>query len=36
MRGYGDAHARQIFSDLVDMLATVTVTDQEVEVRQRQ
>jgi hypothetical protein len=32
MRGYGDAHARQIFRDLVAMPATVTVTEHEVEV----
>jgi hypothetical protein len=32
MRGYGDAQARQIFRDLVDMPATVTVTDHDVEV----
>jgi len=33
MRGYGDAQARQIFRDLVDMPATVTVGSQEVVVR---
>ena len=32
MRGYSDAQARQIFRDLVDMPATVTVTDHDVEV----
>jgi hypothetical protein len=32
MRGYGDAHARQIFRDLVDMPATVEVTDTDVHV----
>lgn len=32
MRGYGDAHARQIFRDLIDMPATVTVGDHEVTV----
>jgi hypothetical protein len=32
MRGYGDAQARQIFRDLVAMPATITVTEQEVEV----
>jgi hypothetical protein len=30
MRGYADAQARQIFRDLVDTPATVTVTDKEV------
>ncbi len=30
MRGYADAQARQIFRDLVDMPATVTVSDREV------
>jgi hypothetical protein len=33
MRGYSDAQARQIFRDLVDMPADVTITDREVEVR---
>ena len=33
MRGYDDAQARQIFRDLIDMPAQVTVTDQEVRVR---
>lgn len=33
MRGYGDAQARQIFRDLIDMPATVTVGDEEVVVR---
>lgn len=32
MRGYSDAQARQIFRDLVDMPAQVTITDKEVEV----
>lgn len=32
MRGYGDAQARQIFRDIVDMPATITVTEKEVEV----
>jgi hypothetical protein len=32
MRGYSDAQARQIFRDLIDMPATVTITDAEVEV----
>jgi len=32
MRGYGDAQARQIFRDLVAMPATVTITEDEVEV----
>ena len=33
MRGYSDAQARQVFRDLVDMPATVSVTDNEVVVR---
>jgi len=33
MRGYGDAQARQIFRDLVDMSADVEVSDKEVTVR---
>jgi len=33
MRGYADAQARQIFRDLIDMPATVAVTEQEVVVR---
>lgn len=33
MRGYDDAQARQIFRDLIDMPAQVTVTDHEVRVR---
>jgi Transposase DDE domain len=33
MRGYNDAQARQIFRDLIDMPAQVTVTDCEVTVR---
>ena len=32
MRGYTDAHARQIFRDLIDMPAEVTITDTEVRV----
>jgi len=32
MRGYADAHARQVFRDLVDMPATVTVSETGVEV----
>jgi transposase len=32
MRGYADAQARQIFRDLVDMPATVTVSEREVQV----
>jgi hypothetical protein len=33
MRGYGEAQARQIFRDLLDMPADVTVTDRDVHVR---
>jgi transposase len=33
MRGYGDAQARQIFRDLIDMPADVAITDHEVTVR---
>jgi hypothetical protein len=33
MRGYDDAQARQIFRDLIDMPADVTITDREVRVR---
>jgi hypothetical protein len=33
MRGYDDAQARQIFRDLIDMPAHVTINDQEVRVR---
>jgi hypothetical protein len=33
MRGYADAQARVIFRDLIDMPATVEVTDKEVQVR---
>jgi hypothetical protein len=33
MRGYADAQARQIFRDLIDMPATVTVADTEVVVQ---
>ena len=32
MRGYGDAQARQIFRDLIDMSAEVQVSDKEVSV----
>lgn len=32
MRGYADAQARQIFRDLIDMPADVTIADQEVSV----
>lgn len=32
MRGYADAQARQIFRDLIDMPADVTVTEREVQV----
>jgi hypothetical protein len=32
MRGYADAQARTIFRDLVDMPATVTITDSAVNV----
>lgn len=32
MRGYADAQARQIFRDLIDLPATITVSDKEVEV----
>ena len=32
MRGYSEAQARQIFRDLVDMPATVEITDQEIVV----
>jgi len=33
MRGYGDAQARQIFRDLINMPAQITITDHEVRVR---
>jgi transposase len=33
MRGYGDAQARQIFRDLIDTPADITVMDHEVRVR---
>ncbi|HJS74067.1 MAG TPA: hypothetical protein VJ921_07270 [Vicinamibacteria bacterium] len=33
MRGYADAQARVIFRDLIDMPATVEITDGEVQVR---
>jgi hypothetical protein len=33
MRGYGDAQARQIFRDLIDMPANVAITEREVRVR---
>jgi len=32
MRGYAEAQARQIFRDLINLPATITVSDQEVEV----
>jgi hypothetical protein len=32
MRGYSDAQARQIFRDLIDMPADVTITEREVAV----
>ena len=32
MRGYADAQARHIFRDLINLPATITVSDQEVEV----
>jgi hypothetical protein len=32
MRGYGDAQARQIFRDLINLPATITVSSREVEV----
>lgn len=32
MRGYSDAQARQIFRDLIDMPADVTITDKEIQV----
>jgi transposase len=32
MRGYSDAQARQIFRDLIDMPADVTITDKELQV----
>jgi transposase len=33
MRGYSDSQARQLFRDIIDLPATVTVTDSEVEVQ---
>jgi len=33
MRGYGDAQARQIFRDLIDMPADIAITNHEVRVR---
>lgn len=33
MRGYADAQARVIFRDLIDMPATVDITEREVQVR---
>jgi hypothetical protein len=33
MRGYGDAQARQIFRDLIDMSADIAITEREVSVR---
>ena len=35
MRGYAECQARQIFCDLVDMPADVTITESEVQVRFR-
>jgi len=32
MRGYADAHARQIFRDLLDLPAEIEVTEREVRV----
>jgi hypothetical protein len=32
MRGYADAQARQIFRDLIDIPATITISEKEVEV----
>ena len=32
MRGYSDAQARNIFRDLIDMPADVTITEQEIQV----
>jgi len=32
MRGYADAQARQIFRDLINLPATITVSEKEVEV----
>ena len=33
MRGYGDAQARQIFRDLIDMPADITIAENEITVR---
>ncbi len=33
MRGYADAHARQIFRDLLDLPAEIQITEQEVRVK---
>lgn len=33
MRGYGDSQARQIFRNLIDMPADITITERDVEVR---
>jgi len=33
MRGYGDAQARPVFRDLIDMSADLEVSDKEVTVR---
>ena len=33
MHGYADAQARQIFRDLIDMPADVTISEREVHVR---
>jgi hypothetical protein len=33
MRGYDDAHARQIFRDLIEMPADIALTETEIRVR---
>ena len=33
MPGHTECEARQIFRDLIDMLADVTITDSEVQIR---
>jgi hypothetical protein len=33
MRGYADCQARQLFRDLIDMPADITITEYEVQVR---
>jgi transposase len=33
MRGYDEAHARQIFRDLIDMTADITITEADITVR---